>query len=74
MDAPQEGKKTLASVLMADIDRISIDTVKAFYLPHEPSLQALVDDYENRTAQGERLCIYLAGNTLIVGPPPAEGL
>ena len=72
MDAPQEGNKTLGSVLLADVDRISIDTVKAFYLPHEPSLQALVDDYESRTAQGEKLCIYLAGNTLMMGPPAEE--
>ena len=69
MDAPQEGNKTLGNVLLADVGRISIEVVKAFYLPHEPSLQALVDDYESRTAQGERLCIYLAGNSLMMGPP-----
>lgn len=69
MDTSQVGKKTLGNALFADVDRISIDSVKAFYLPHEPSLQALVDDYESRKAQGERLCIYLTGSTLMLGPP-----
>lgn len=55
-----------------DCDRISINTVKEVYLPNNPSIQALVHDYETRTANGETLCIYRVEGMMILGPPIEE--
>lgn len=55
-----------------DGDRISINTVKEGYLPNNPSIQALVHDYETRTANGETLCIYRVEGMMILGPPIEE--
>jgi hypothetical protein len=48
---------------------ISIETLQAFS-EQNPGLNAIISDYEQRTALGEDLAIYLlADNQLYMGPP-----
>jgi len=58
----------LADELFRGSDEISIETVKALMLPQEPRLQALINEYERRTADGENLVIYYGEGSIWMGP------